>query len=105
MKWGIFQLILWRHFQLKKTQTVKDKGANIEILDLPSFLGVNDPNLRDLLTNLVIEVFSYIVESERKKIKERQRERIKIAKELGTYKGRTLKYHSQAVGADKLVYD
>ncbi len=61
--------------------------------------------MRDLLTNLVIEVFSYVAESERTKIKERQREGIKIAKELGTYKGRPLKYHSQAVGADKLVYD
>lgn len=48
-------------------QTVKAKGANIEILDLPSFSGVNDPTLRDLLTNLVIEVFSYVAESERKK--------------------------------------
>lgn len=50
-------------------QTVKAKGANIEILDLPSFSGVNDPTLRDLLTNLVIEVFSYVTESERKKLK------------------------------------
>lgn len=86
-------------------QTLKNKGANIEILDLPSFSGVNDPTLRDLLTNLVIEVFSYVAESERKKIKDRQREGIKIAKELGTYKGRPVKYHEHATGADKLVYN
>lgn len=43
-------------------QTVKAKGANIKILDLLSFSGVNDPTLRDLLTNLVIEVFSYVAE-------------------------------------------
>ncbi len=52
-------------------QLFRSKGASIEILDLPSFNGVTDPALRDLLTNLVIEVFSYVAENERKKIKER----------------------------------
>jgi Site-specific recombinases, DNA invertase Pin homologs len=86
-------------------QHVRAKGANVEILDLPSFAGVNDPTLRDLLTNLVIEVFSYVAETERNKIKERQQQGIKLAKERGIYKGRPLKYHKDAKGADKLVYD
>lgn len=86
-------------------QHVRSKGANVEILDLPSFAGVNDPTLRDLLTNLVIEVFSYAAETERNKIKERQQQGIKLAKERGIYKGRPLKYHKDAKGADKLVYD
>jgi DNA invertase Pin-like site-specific DNA recombinase len=86
-------------------QQVRSKGANIEILDLPSFAGVTDPALRDLLSNLVIEVFSYMAESERKRIKERQKDGIKLAKEKGIYKGRPFKYHDQAKGADKLVYD
>ncbi|MGO2892598.1 recombinase family protein [Enterococcus devriesei] len=86
-------------------QEIKSKGANIEILDLPTFSGVNEPALRDLLTNLVIEVFSYVAESERNKIVERQREGITLAKQRGLYKGRPLKYHEGAQGADKLVYD
>lgn len=86
-------------------QHVRSKGGNIEILDLPSFAGVTDTTLRDLLTNLVIEVFSYVAETERNKIKERQRQGIQLAKEKGIYKGRPLKYHKDAKGADKLVYE
>lgn len=39
-------------------QLIRSKRSNIEILDLPSFQGVTDPALKDLLTNLVIEVVS-----------------------------------------------
>lgn len=86
-------------------QTVRAKGANVEILDLPSFAGVTDPTLRDLLTNLVIEVFSYVAETERTKIRERQKQGIALAKEKGVYKGRPFKYTENAKGADKLVYE
>ncbi|MGG5373411.1 recombinase family protein [Enterococcus sp. AZ196] len=86
-------------------QQVRSKGANIDILDFPSFAGINDTSLRNLLTNLVIEVFSYTAESERIKTLERQQQGIALAKENGIYKGRPLKYHSEAKGADKLVYD
>ncbi|MGM0241221.1 recombinase family protein [Enterococcus sp. AZ103] len=86
-------------------QQVRSKGANVEILDLPSFSGVTDDSLRNLLSNLVIEVFSYIAESERVKILERQEQGIAIAKEKGIYKGRPLKYHAGATGQNKLVYD
>lgn len=86
-------------------QTIREKGANVEILDLPAFTGITEPALKDLLTNLVIEVFSYVAESERKKIKERQRQGIELAKQRGVYKGRRVKYSSEATGADKLVYD
>lgn len=86
-------------------QDIQSRGASIEILDLPSFAGVNDRALKDLLTNLVIEVFSYVAESERLKIKERQRQGIEIAKTKGAYKGRQTRYHAGATGTDKLVYD
>ncbi len=48
-------------------QLFRSKGASIEILDLPSFNGVTDPALRDLLTNLVIEVFSDVAEKRTEK--------------------------------------
>ncbi|MCO6542313.1 MAG: recombinase family protein [Lactobacillus sp.] len=45
-------------------------------------MGVSDPNLRSLLTNLVVvELMSYVAQSEREKIRQRQREGIEIAKE------------------------
>lgn len=86
-------------------QLFRSKGASIEILDLPSFNGVTDPALRDLLTNLVIEVFSYVAENERKKIKERQKQGIEIAKKNGRYIGKKIQYHANATGKNKLIYD
>lgn len=50
-------------------------------------------------------MFSYVAESERKKIKERQWQGIELAKQRGVYKGRRVKYSHEAIGADKLVYD
>lgn len=64
-------------------QLIQSKAASIEILDFPSFQGVTDSVLKDLLTNLVIEVFSYVAESDHEKIKERQKQGILIAKKNG----------------------
>ena len=37
-------------------EQIKQKGATINILDLPSFEGIKDRNLKNLLTNLVLEI-------------------------------------------------
>ena len=47
---------------------IERKGATFDILDLPSFSGVEDLNLRRLLNNLVIDLMSYIAEHELAKI-------------------------------------
>ena len=86
-------------------QLIQSKSASIEILDLPSFQGVTDSALKDLLTNLVIEVFSYVAESEREKIRERQQQGIKIAKEKGRFKGRQVQYGPDSTGKNKVIYD
>ena len=86
-------------------QLIQSKSASIEILDLPSFQGVTDSALKDLLTNLVIEVFSYVAESEREKIRERQQQGIKIAKENGRFKGRQIQYGPDSTGKNKVIYD
>ena len=86
-------------------QLIQSKSASIEILDLPSFQGVTDSALKDLLTNLVIEVFSYVAESEREKIRERQQQGIKIAKEKGRFKGRQIQYGPDSTGKNKVIYD
>ncbi len=47
---------------------IQEKGATLEILNLPSLNGIQDDNLRRLLNNLIIELFKYTAENERKQI-------------------------------------
>lgn len=66
---------------------IQQKGATLEVLNLPSMNGIEDENLRRLINNLVIEIYKYQSEAEREKIRERQQQGIKIAKEKGKFKG------------------
>ena len=45
--------------------------------------GIADPNSRQLMTNLIIELYKYQAESERKRIIERQQQGIALAKQQG----------------------
>lgn len=76
----------------KIIQSIKDRGATLEILNLPSFKGISDPNLRNLLTNVILELYKYIAQEERESIKERQRQGIEIAKAQGKYHGKIREY-------------
>ena len=67
---------------------IQNKGATIEVLNLPSLKGIEDTNLRRLINNLIIELYKYQAESEWKKIRERQQQGIEIAKSAGKYTGR-----------------
>lgn len=71
---------------------IKSKGATLDILSFPSLRGIEDNNLRQLMNNLILELYKYQAESERRRIKERQRQGIAIAKSEGRYHGRALKY-------------
>lgn len=71
---------------------IQQKGATLEVLNLPTLSGIEDDNLRRLINNLMIEIYKYQAESERQKIKERQREGIEIAKAKGKYKGGQRKF-------------
>ena len=75
----------------KLMNRIQIKGATLEVLNLPSMNGIEDENLRRLINSLVIELYKYQAESERKKIKERQAQGIEIAKKKGKFKGRQLK--------------
>ena len=72
--------------------TIQQKGATLEILNLPSLNGIEDDNLRKLINNLIIELYKYQAESERKRIRERQAQGIALAKKQGKYKGRKPKF-------------
>lgn len=71
---------------------IQQKGATLEVLNLPSMNGIEDENLRRLINNLVIELYKYQAESERKRIRERQAQGIAIAKQKGLFKGRKPNY-------------
>ena len=72
----------------KIMNTIQNKGATLDVLNLPSMTGIGDPNLRQLMTNLIIELYKYQAESERKRIIERQQQGIALAKQQGKYHGR-----------------
>ncbi|GAN37303.1 site-specific recombinase, resolvase family [Lacticaseibacillus paracasei NRIC 0644] len=56
----------------KIMNTIQNKGATLDVLNLPSMTGISDSDLRQLMTNLIIELYKYQAESERKRIIERQ---------------------------------
>ncbi|MCG0826514.1 Pin-related site-specific recombinase/DNA invertase [Lactiplantibacillus plantarum] len=76
----------------KIMNTIQNKGATLDVLNLPSMTGIADPNLRQLMTNLIIELYKYQAESERKRIIERQQQGIAFAKQQGKYHGRKPQY-------------
>lgn len=73
---------------------IQSKGATLEVLNLPTLSGIEDDNLRRLINNLMIEIYKYQAESERKNIKERQKQGIENAKRKGKYKGKKPKYQA-----------
>lgn len=89
-------------------QQIKSKKATLTILDLPSFRGVENENLRELLNSLIIDLFSYVAENERENILKRQKQGIEIAKKEGKYKGRKEKFtleSKELQGAIKMYHD
>ena len=48
------------------------KKATLEVLNLPALTGIGDDNLRRLLNNLIIELYKYQAEEERRYIRETQ---------------------------------
>ncbi|WP_034992667.1 recombinase family protein, partial [Liquorilactobacillus vini] len=61
-------------------EKIRRRGATLNVLNLPSFAGIKDPNLRNLITNIIVELYKYIAQEERETIRERQRQGIEIAK-------------------------
>lgn len=77
-------------------QDIQRKGAALDVINLPSFSDVKDPNLRNFLTNFILELYKYIAQEEREAIKERQGQGIAIAKKQGRYTGRVTWYGDDA---------
>lgn len=76
---------------------------NMPILDTRKYKELE--GVGQLVSDLVLTLLSWMVEEERKRIKTAQREGIEIAKQKGKYEGKPIKYHPNAKGKDKIVYD
>ena len=71
-------------------ELINDIGIDIVVLDMPLLDTRNtDGGLtRKFISDLVLQVLSYVAEQERLNIRERQRQGIEIAKANGKFKGR-----------------
>lgn len=76
---------------------------NMPILDTRKYKELE--GVGQLISDLVLTLLSWMVDEERERIKTAQREGIEIAKQQGKYKGRPVKYHKNATGQDKIIYD
>jgi DNA invertase Pin-like site-specific DNA recombinase len=76
--------------QIKKEwQEIIDKGAYIVVLDMPMLDTRQYKNgMEKVITNIILELLSYIAEMERDKIRKRQAEGIAAAKSQGKHLGR-----------------
>lgn len=80
---------------------IRSKGANIDFLDMPSYKEVQDENTRNLLSSITMELQKYLAAEERKKILERQRQGIALAKQRGVYQGRPILYGPDVANLDR----
>lgn len=67
----------------------RTRKVHIKILDMPILdTSVDQDLVGTLICNLVLELLSFVAENERKMIRQRQAEGIRIAKEKGVHLGR-----------------
>ena len=84
---------LGRNYQQIKEEwnDISKRGIYIRVLDMPMLdtsKYINDDLMASFLSNIVLEVLSYVAENERNNIKSRQREGIANAKAKGKHLGR-----------------
>jgi len=76
---------------------------NMPILDTRKYKDLE--GVGQLISDLVLTLLSWMVDEERQRIRTAQREGIEIAKEQGKFRGGKKRYHSNAVGKDKVIYN
>lgn len=93
---------------IKEWEWFKENDIDIIVLDMPILNTDQYKNIEgigNLVSDIVLNLLSWMVEEERTRIKKAQAEGIKLAKALGKYNGRPVKYSSESTGADKIVYN
>ena len=82
---------------LKTWRELTDKGIGIVVLDMPMLNTAKDRDLTGrLISDIVLQLLSYVAETERTNIKTRQAEGIAVAKQNGVKFGRPRKELSPA---------
>lgn len=76
---------------------------NMPLLDTRKYRELE--GVGQLVSDIVLSLLSWMVDEERERIRTAQREGIEIAKKQGKYTGRKRKYHPNAEGKDKLIYE
>ncbi|MBC2258907.1 recombinase family protein [Listeria booriae] len=79
---------------IKMVQRLDEQEIGLIVLNLPLLenLQAADPGISKLLRPLVIQLLSWVAETERKESKRRQTQGISIAKQKGIYKGKPVEY-------------
>lgn len=86
----------------------KENDIDIVVLDMPILNTAQFKNIEgigNLVSDIVLNLLSWMVEEERTRIKKAQAEGIALAKAAGKYKGRPVKYSSESIGTDKIVFN
>src|SRR5699024_7315044 len=89
-------------------QWLVDNEIDIVVLNMPILDTRKYKELKgvgQLITDIVLSLLSWMVDEERERIRIAQKEGISIAKKNGKYKGRPKKYHANANGKDKVIYN
>lgn len=93
---------------LNEWKWFKENDIDIVVLDMPILNTQQYKNIQgvgNLVSDIVLNLLSWMVEEERTRIKAAQAEGIRLAQAQGKYKGRPTKYDAQAEGADKIIYE
>jgi DNA invertase Pin-like site-specific DNA recombinase len=78
----------------------KEKGVDIVVIDMPLLDTRKEKNLLGMfITDLVLQVLSFVAQSERENIKKRQEQGIAAAKAKGIHMGRPIKKAPDNFGA------
>lgn len=91
-------------------KSLVDEDIDIVVLDMPilntfQYRGING-DLGKLVSEIFLQVMSWMVEQERVNLKIAQREGIAIAKAKGKYRGRPIRYRANTPNVnDRMVYD
>lgn len=76
---------------------------NMPILDTRKYKELE--GVGQLVSDIVLTLLSWMVDEERERIRTAQKEGIEIAKQQGKFRGGKKRYHVDAVGKDKIIYD
>jgi DNA invertase Pin-like site-specific DNA recombinase len=81
---------------------ISDKQVKLKVLDAP-FLSMQtgDSDMDKFMFDMLTKLLAYMAQAERKKIRERQRQGIEIAKAIGKYRGTRPAYAEDAPNPQK----